>query len=68
MPFSFNKRNHIHMFGDGNGNVVIEEYEDDEFKLLLGKVTIDVERYKQMIDLFSQELIVEAWRHPDELL
>jgi len=60
MPIGFKQENALQIYGDGNGFIVIEEWETDECKDLLGMVKIHHDKFRQMIELHSDELLLEA--------
>jgi hypothetical protein len=64
MALGFNTMNNIQVYGDGNGNIVIEEWasdkHDDEQNDLVGRVVLSVDRFELVVDL-KTELISEAW-------
>ena len=60
MPIGFQSENHLHIYGDNKGFIVIEEWTDDDFSDLLGKVRIHAEKFKALAGLHLDDLIYEA--------
>ena len=55
--------NNIQVYGDGNGNIIIEEWSSDSFDDeddLMGRVKISVDRF-ELIASNCQELVRESW-------
>lgn len=61
MPIEFQSENHFHIYGDNKGFIVIEEWTDDDFSDLLGKVRIHAEKFKALAELHKDDLIHEAF-------
>jgi hypothetical protein len=61
MPIGFPSENRLHIYGDNKGFIVIEEWTDDDFSDLLGKVKIHVEKFKALAELHKDDLIYEAF-------
>ena len=61
MPIGFQSENHLHIYGDNKGFIVIEEWTDDDYSDLLGKVRIHAEKFKALIELHKDDLIHEAF-------
>lgn len=59
MPIGFFKELNLQVYGDGKGNIVFEEWLDDDCKFMLSIVKISVERWEQIVNN-SDELIKEA--------
>ena len=60
MPIGFKQENALQIFGNGEGFVVIEEWETNDCVDLLGKVEISYEKFKQMVELHAEDLLNEA--------
>ena len=61
MPFGFKTMNNIQIYGDGEGNVVIEEWENDEYDgKPVGVVTMSIDRFEFFASKVH-ELSSEAW-------
>jgi len=63
MALGFNTMNNIQAYGDGEGNIVIEEWTTDAFEdsqNLIGRVRISVNRFELIANCVS-ELVSEAW-------
>jgi hypothetical protein len=62
MPLGFEKMNNIQVYGDGDGNIIIEEWSSDTFADgdLIGKVKISVDRFQMIVNNVSS-LVLEAW-------
>ena len=61
MPIEFQSENHLHIYGNNKGFIVIEEWTDDDFSDLLGKVRIHAEKFKALVELHKDDLIHEAF-------
>jgi len=61
MPIEFQSENHLHIYGNNKGFIVIEEWTDDDFSDLLGKVRIHAEKFKALAELHKDDLIHEAF-------
>ena len=61
MALGFYKQPRLIIFGDGEGNVVIEEFLDDECHVSIARIAIDWERFEQ-IENFWDELRSEAFK------
>jgi len=61
MPIGFKQENALQIYGDGNGFIVIEEWETDECKDLLGMIKIHHDKFKQIIEMHGEELLSEAY-------
>jgi hypothetical protein len=61
MPIGFEQQNNLQVYGDGNGNIIIEEWSDDNLSDLLGKVTISLDRFEQICDVHREDLQKEAY-------
>lgn len=64
MPFGFKSQNELLVYGDGNGNVVIEEYVEYQPEPI-GTVKIPIERFEFLIDS-AKELSHEAYHGTEE--
>jgi hypothetical protein len=62
MPIGFKQENALQIYGDGNGFIVIEEWETDDCKDLLGMVKIHHDKFKQIVEMHGQELLFEAYK------
>ena len=60
MPFGFELENNLQIFGDGKGNIIIEEWSDNDLTDLIGKVKISLARFEQICDVFRKKLETEA--------
>jgi hypothetical protein len=60
MPYGFELENNLQIFGDGKGNIIIEEWSDNDLTDLIGKVKISLARFEQICDVFRKELETEA--------
>ena len=65
MPIGFSQENNIQIYGDGEGNIIIEEWSDDDLTVLLGKVKISSQRFEDICDIYRKDLIKEAWGSND---
>lgn len=61
MAIGFKQENALQIYGDGEGFIVIEEWETDECKDLLGMVKIHHDKFKDIIEMHGQELLLEAF-------
>ena len=64
MPIGFLIMTGIQAYGDGNGNVVIEEWRTDDFSdesNLIGRVVIDRERF-EFIAHNADDFVMEAFK------
>jgi len=53
MPISFEKQNELLVYGDGDGNVVIEEFVESQLQNI-GMVKIPIERFESLIEQVKQ--------------
>jgi hypothetical protein len=60
MGFGFFRENRLRVYGDGQGNIVIAEYIDDDREVPINKITISWERFEQFQNFFD-DLRVEAF-------
>jgi len=60
MPIGFKQENALQIYGNGEGFVVIEEWETSDCVDLLGKVEISYDKFKQMIEFHAEDLLKEA--------
>jgi hypothetical protein len=65
MAFSFDTENNHSFYGDGNGNLVIEEWADNELTELIGRVTIPFDRF-ELVACNCKELSTEVWKSRDQ--
>jgi hypothetical protein len=61
MPIGFKQENALQIYGDGEGFIVIEEWETDECKDLLGMVKIHHNKFKDILELHGEDLLAEAF-------
>ncbi len=61
MPFGFEMQNNLQIYGDGKGNIIIEEWTDDDCSDLLGRVKISLDRFEQICDVHRGDLQKEAY-------
>lgn len=60
MPIGYKQENALQIYGDGDGFIIIEEWETDECLDMRGKVKISYEKFQKIIELHYQELLNEA--------
>ena len=53
MPFGFYRENRIRVYGNGEGEVVIEEYIDDDCEVPINKIKISWERFEAFQDFYD---------------
>ena len=64
MPIGFEKQNELLVYGDGDGNVVIEEFVESQLQSI-GPVKIPIERFEYLIAQ-AQQLRHEAYHGSEE--
>lgn len=64
MPIGFEKQNELLVYGDGDGNVVIEEFVDSQLQNI-GMVKIPIERFEHLIEQ-AKQLRHEAYHGSEE--
>ena len=65
MALGFYKQPRLIIFGDGDGNVVFEEYEDNECTKLTARILIEWDRFK-ILQTFCDELQSEAFHNKED--
>ncbi|CAB5212429.1 hypothetical protein UFOVP188_15 [uncultured Caudovirales phage] len=67
MAIGYKQENALQIYGDGQGFIVIEEWKTDECVDLIGMVKIHHDKFKTLIEMFGEELLVEAWKGVDNV-
>lgn len=65
MPFGFYRENRLRVYGNGEGDVVIEEYADNDCEVPINKISISWERFESFHD-FYETLRAEAFNGVQE--
>lgn len=60
MPFGFYRENRLRIYGNGEGEVVIEEYVDNDCEVPINKIKISWERFEAFQN-FYEDLRQEAF-------
>jgi|GEM_PF-5771581 hypothetical protein len=53
MPFGFYRENRLRVYGNGEGEVVIEEYIDDDCEVPINKISISWARFEAFQDFYD---------------
>ena len=64
MPIGFEKQNELLVYGDGEGNVVIEEFVESQLQNI-GMVKIPIERFEYLVEQ-AKKLRHEAYHGSEE--
>ena len=53
MPFGFYRENRLRVYGNGEGDVVIEEYVDNDCIVTINKIKISWDRYETFQNFYE---------------
>jgi len=60
MPIGFLRELNLQVYGDGQGNIVFEQWLDDDCKFLISTVKVSAERWQAIMEFHADDLLEEA--------
>lgn len=65
MSVFFEKEPTIHVYGDGDGHIIFEEWIDDQCTEILNTVKISRQRFEDLMHHHFDDLCAEAFDNPN---
>lgn len=65
MPAFFEKQPTIFVYGDGDGNIVFEEWSNDECSEILKSFSMSRQRFEDIVHYHFDDLCQESYNNPN---